>query len=170
LELGQGNEFVHSKLGFCYYNQYNYEDAVTQYLLALNYEDRNSDTHYNLGKLYAKLGDLKSSETHLLMALLIKKQPVDSEFLSLALTYKLQEDYKKTLQYCTSALEENPNNERALYEKAVAADNYFKDNKTVLIHYQVYLNKYKADGNQSLVFLAQSRMQDIREEMHLKGE
>lgn len=102
--------------------------------------------------------------------MLIKKQPVDSEFLSLALTYKLQEDHKKTFQYCTNALEENPDNERALYEKAVAADNYFKDKKTVLNYYQAYLNKYAADGNINLVFLTLTRMRDIREEMHLKGE
>ena len=170
LELGQGNEFVHSKLGFCYYNQNNFEDAITQYNMALAYEDRNSDTHYNLGKLYAKQGDLKKSETHLLMALLIKKQPVDSEFLSLALTYKLQEDHQKTYEYCNKALEENPNNERALYERAVAADNYFKDQKTVLNHYQAYLSKYEKDGNENLVYLGRTRMKDIRAELHLKGE
>ena len=170
LELGQGNEFVHSKLGFCYYHQNSFEDAIEKYKLALGFEDRNSDTHYNLGKLYAKLGDLKKSETHLLMALLIKKQPVDAEFLSLALTYKLQEDYKKALQYFDSALEENPNNERALYEKAIAADNYYKDKTSVLNHYKAYLNKYEADGNESLIFLAQSRMKDIKEELHLMGE
>ena len=170
LELGQGNEFVHSKLGFCYYQQNYFEEAIEQYKLALGYEDRNSDTHYNLGKLYAKLGDLKRSETHLLMALLIKKQPVDSEFLSLALTYKLQEDYQKALQYFNSALEENPDNERALYERAIAADNYYKDKTTVLNYYRVYLNRYEADGNESLIFLAQSRIKDIKTELHLKGE
>ncbi len=170
LELGEGNEFVHSKLGFCYYHQNNFEDAIEQYKLALSYEDRNSDSHYNLGKLYAKLGDLKRSETHLLMALLIKKQPVDAEFLSLALTYKLQEDYKKALQYFNSALEENPYNERALYERAIAADNYYKDKTTVLNHYKAYLNRYEAKGDESLIFLAQSRMKDIREELHLMGE
>lgn len=170
LELGQGNEFVHSKLGFCYYHQNNFEDAIAQYNLALGYEDRNSDTHYNLGKLYAKLGDLKKSETHLLMALLIKKQPVDAEFLSLALTYKLQEDYEKALQYFNSALEENPDNERALYERAIAADNYFKDKNAVLNYYQAYLSKYSKKGNDGLIYLAEIRIKDIKEELHLNGE
>lgn len=170
LEIGQGNEFVHSKLGFCYYHQNYFEDAIQQYNLALNYEDRNSNTHYNLGKLYAKLGDLKKSETHLLMSLLIKKQPVDAEYLSLALTYKLQEDYKKALQYFNSALEENPHNERALYERAIAADNYFKDKKAVLNYYQAYLDKYSKQGNSELTYLAGIRIKDIREELHLNGE
>lgn len=170
LELGQGNEFVHSKLGFSYYQISYIEDAITQYNMALSYEDRNSNTHYNLGKLYARKGELKKSETHLLMALLIKKQPVDAEFLSLGLTYKLQEDYEKALQYFNSALEENPKNERALYERAIAADNYFKDKNAVLNYYQTYLTKYSENGTESLRNLAEIRMKDIKQELHLNEE
>ncbi|MCF4100225.1 tetratricopeptide repeat protein [Gillisia sp. M10.2A] len=170
LELNQGSEFVHTKLGYCYYQAHWVEEAIGQYKVALTYEDRNSDTHYNLGKLYARTGDLEKSEMHLLMALLIKKQPVDNEYLSLALTYKLKEDYKKSLEYFDAALEENPDNERALYERAVAADNYFKDMQSVLKYYQAYLNKYEKEGEEHLVYLAQIRMKDIRKDLHLAGE
>lgn len=72
IALGQGNEFVHSRLGFAYYNEAVYDKAIEHYNLALEFEDKNSDTHYNLGKLYALTGDLKRSEAHLLMAILIK--------------------------------------------------------------------------------------------------
>ncbi len=106
----------------------------------------------------------------MLKAILIKKQPVDSEFLSLALTYKLQKGHQKSYEYCTKALQENSNSERALYEMVVAADNYFKDQKTVLNHYQAYLNRYQEAGDSNLVYLAKSRMSDIKEELHLKGE
>ncbi len=165
--LGQGNEFVHSRLGFAYYNEGQYEKAIEQYNLALEFQDKNSDTHYNLGKLYALSGDLKRSETHLLMAILIKKQPVDAEYLSLGLTYKLQKDHKSTLEYLNKALEENPGNERALYERAVAADNYFKDIRTKIDHYQAYLNKFEGKGNEDMIYLSKSRMSDLRKELHL---
>lgn len=164
---GQGNEFVHSRLGFAYYNESAYEKAIAQYNAALEFEDRNSDTHYNLGKLYALTGDLQRSETHLLMAILIKKQPVDAEYLSLGLTYKLQQDHKKALEYLNKALEENPGNERALYERAVAADNYFKDLQTRLDHYQAYLSRYEGTGNKDMLYFAKTRMSDLRKEQHL---
>ncbi|MGM1057117.1 MAG: tetratricopeptide repeat protein [Bacteroidota bacterium] len=167
LELGQGNEFVHSRLGFSYYQLSDFLNAIDQYKRALNFEDKNSDTHYNLGKLYAITGDLEKSEIHLLMAVLIKKQPVDAEFLSLGLTYKLQKDYKKALEYFNNSLEENSNNERALYERAIAADNYFEDLQTRINYYIAYLNKYEAKGNEDLIYLAKTRLKDIRKDLHL---
>jgi tetratricopeptide (TPR) repeat protein len=170
LEMGQGNEFVHSRLAYSYYQQAEMENAIAQYKLALEFEDRNSDTHYNLGKIYAITGDLERSEIHLLMAVLIKKQSVDAEFLSLGLTYKLKKDHKKALEYFNKALEENPDNERALYERAVAADNYFKDLQTKIDHYQAYLNRYEKNGNKDMAYLAQTRLSDLKKEQHLAGE
>ncbi|HSM63449.1 MAG TPA: hypothetical protein VK833_05875, partial [Gillisia sp.] len=78
--------------------------------------------------------------------------------------------YEKALQYFNSALEENPDNERALYERAIAADNYFKDKQAVLNYYQAYLSKYSKKGNDGLIYLAEIRIKDIKEELHLNGE
>ncbi len=167
IALGKGSEFIYNKLGFAYYQMGDYKLAIDNYKESLNIEDRNAATHYTLGKLYALTGDLDKSETHLLMAILIKNQPVDAEFLSLGLTKKLQEDYKPALDYLNKALEENPDNERALYERAVVADNYFKDLQTRINYYQAYLNKYEENGSAPFPYLAQSRMQDLKEELHL---
>lgn len=168
--LGKGNEFVYNKLGMCYYRSFQYEEAIENFKECLKFEDRNSETHYNLGKLYAIIGDFQKSEIELLMAILIKKQPVDAEFLSLALTYKGLEDYKNMLKYTEAALEENPDNERALYEKAIAADNYFKDITSKIQYYQNYVNSYSKNGNPSLIELAQSRISDLKKEQHLQAE
>lgn len=167
---GKGNEFVYTILGLSYYRLTEFDKAIKQFNKALEIEDRNSSTHYNLGKIYAITGDLEKSEMHLLMAILIKKQPVDAEFLSLGLTYKLQKDHKKALEYFNRSLEENPQNERALYERAIAADNYFKDLSTKINYYQAYLSQYETTGNEDMLYLAKTRMSDLRKELHLAGE
>lgn len=167
VRLGEGSEFVHSKLGSAWAKGKMYGNAIEEYRRALDYEDKNHVTHYNLGKLHALIGDYKNSETHLLMAILLKDQLMDAEYFSLGLTYRLGENYKKAYEYFNKALKENPDNERALYERAIAADAYFEDLETRLNHYQAYLNKYEADGTKELVRLAQRRIKDIREEMHL---
>lgn len=167
IALKEGSEFIHTKLGFAYYQVGDYKLAIDNYKEALNFEDRNAATHYTLGKLYALTGDLDKSETHLLMAILIKKQPVDAEYLSLGLTKKLQKDYKLALEYYNKALDENPDNERAMYERAVAADNYFADLKTKINYYQAYLNKYGEEGSAPFPYLVKTRLQDLKEELHL---
>ena len=167
IALGEGTEFIYNKLGFAYYRLGDYKKAITMYKEALNFEDRNSATHYTLGKLYALTRDLDKSETHLLMSILIKKQPVDAEFFSLGLTYKMQEKHKNALEYFNKALEENPDHERALYERAVAADNYMADQEAVIGYYETYFNKYESIGNDGMLYRAKTRISDLKQKIHL---
>ncbi|WP_245828727.1 tetratricopeptide repeat protein [Salegentibacter holothuriorum] len=167
IELGEDTEFIYNKLGFAYYRLGEYRKAIAMYKAALNFEDRNSATHYTLGKLYVLIGDLDKSETHLLMSILIKKQPVDAEFFSLGLTYKMQEKYKNALEYFNKALDENPDHERALYERAVAADNYMANDETAIRYYQAYFNKYENIGNDGMLYRAKTRISDLKEKIHL---
>ena len=165
--LNKGSEFIHSKLGYAYFQKKEPQKAIENYMLALDYEDMNAATHHALGRIYAFTGEYRKSEQHLLMAILIKDQSLEAEYLSLALTYKLKEDYKTALEYFNKTLDENPDNERALYERAIAADNYFKDLETRRNYYQAYLNKFGLTGSNNLVHLAKRRIKDINEELHL---
>ena len=167
VELGKGSEFVHTKLGAAYFQEKDMQKAIEHYTAALEYEDQNAGTHHMLGKIYALTGDYKKSEQHLLFAIILKDQLLDSEFLSLALTYKLTKDHKKALEYFEKALKENPGNERALYERATTADAYYEDLKTRRNYYQAYLNKFEEKGNKHLISLARRRVKDIEEELHL---
>lgn len=167
VELGSGSEFIHTRLGKSYYFLENYDKAIEHYKSALNYEDENYDTHYSLGKLYALTGEYKNSEGHLLTAILLKAVTLDEEFTSLGLTYKLLEEPKKALAYFDRAVEENPDNERAMFERAIAADSYYRDLETRLNYYRAYLEKFGQDGSSRMVKLAESRIKDIREEIHM---
>ncbi len=166
--LGAGSEFVHSKLGTAYSHLQNYDEAIRHFNSALDYEDQNHATHYSLGKLYALNGEYKNSEGHLLQAILLKDMSLDEEFTSLGLTYKLQEKPKKALAYFNRAIEENPDNERAMYERAIAADSYYEDLQTRLRFYEEYLERFEEYGSRNLVLLAKRRAKDIREEIHMK--
>ena len=165
--LGAGSEFIHSRLGASQYQLGNYVEAIAEYNRALDYNQENFATHYSLGKLYALTGDYENSEGHLLTAILLKDQILDEEYTSLGLTYKFAEQPKKALEYFTKAIEENPDNERAMLERAIAADSYYKDLETRRKLYQTYLDKHGNSGTPELIRLAQRRVKDIREEMHM---
>ena len=168
--LGAGSEFIHSRLGTSYYHLQNYDKAIAHFNSALDYEDENHATHYSLGKLYALKGAYEDSERHLLFAILLKDVSVDEEFASLGLTYKLSEKPKEALTYFNKALEENPDNERAMYERAIVADSYFKDLQARLNYYQAYVERFEELGSKNLLLLAKRRIKDIREEMHMTAE
>ncbi|NJW52357.1 tetratricopeptide repeat protein [Salinimicrobium sp. CDJ15-91] len=169
VELGAGSEFVHSKLGTAYFHLEDYDKAIAHFNLALDYEDENHATHYSLGKLYALVGDYKNSEGHLLQAILLKDVILDEEFTSLGLTYKLQEKPKDALKYFNLAIEEDPYNERAMYERAIAADSYFKDLESRKKYYEEYLERFQENGGKNLVLLAQRRIKDLKEEIHMQA-
>ena len=174
IELGQGNEFVHSKLAYAYYKDGNFDKAIENYKKALLYETGNSSTHFLLGKMYALKKDYQNSEQHLLMAIKIKDQPMDAEYFSLALTYKNQEKYKKAFDWFQETLKENPDHIRALYERAVAADNYFKDIDTRINYYQAFWNKYNGkDANylaKDMLYLTKNRISDLKEKKHMEAD
>lgn len=167
LEQGEESEFIYSALGKSQSSLGKYEKAIENFLKALKYEEHQEDNHFSLGKLYAHTGEFDKSEDHLLKSIILKTPILDSEYLSLALTYKEKEEYKKALKYLTRALEENPDNERALFERAIVADNYFEDLKTRISFYGEYLEKYQALGQEKLIGFAEHRRKELREKLHL---
>ncbi|HET7360603.1 MAG TPA: tetratricopeptide repeat protein [Salinimicrobium sp.] len=168
VELGQGNAFVHSSLGMAYYRLEDYKNAKIHFQKALELENGNSTTHFMLGLTFKNLRNYEEAKKHLETSIVIKNPSLGMEFFNLGLVYKAQEKHKKALHYYEKALEENPDHERALYERAIAADNYFADLKTRMNYYRAYLNQYESSGNERLILLAKNRIQDIREELHQK--
>ncbi|GAB2760355.1 tetratricopeptide repeat protein [Salinimicrobium soli] len=168
ISLGEESKFIHTKLGYAYFQSQDLKKAIEHYTAALTYNKNDADLHYRLGQLYARAGEYKNSEGHLLTAILLMDRPLDDEYFSLGLTYKLQEQPKSALKYFNRAIEEDPDNELAWYERAIAADNFFKDFGTRQQYYKDYLERYEKSGNDGLVLLARRRLSDLIKEQHLE--
>ncbi len=166
IELDQGSEFILEKLGKAYRVTDQPEKAIETYKMMLDINDRNSAVHSNLGALYLKINELEKAQQHFTMALLIKKQPVDREYLNIGLTFKRQEDFKSAFENFELALEENPDNERALLERAIAADAYFEDKEAVLKLYEVYISQYGESGRNDMISVAKYRISELKSEIH----
>jgi len=166
LKLGQGSEFILEKLAKAYRVTNKTEQAIETYKKMLDINDMNSAVHSNLGALYLKTNEVEKAQQQFTMALLIKKQPVDREYLNIGLTFKRQEDFKSAFENFESSLEENPENERALLERAIAADAYFEDQEAVLNLYEVYIKKYRESGRNDMVSVAKYRISELKSEIH----
>lgn len=167
VELGESSEFILEKLARAYRQTSQYEKAIDIYKMMLDINDKNSAVHSNLGSLYLRIDEVKKAQLHFTMALLIKKQPLDSEYTNIGITFKRQGDYKNAYTNFQKALKENPHNERALIELALAADGYFDDKQSVLQHYQNYFDKYKDSGRRDMLSVAEYRISELKKEIHL---
>ncbi|SDS20945.1 Tetratricopeptide repeat-containing protein [Gramella sp. MAR_2010_147] len=164
--LGEGSEFILGKLAKAYRVNSQPEKAIETYKMMLDINDMNSAVHSNLGALYLKTNEVEKAQQHFTMALLIKKQAVDREYLNIGLTFKRMEDFKSAFENFESALKENPENERALLERAIAADAYFEDQEAVLNLYETYIKKYGESGRNDMISVAKYRISELKSEMH----
>lgn len=166
LELGKSSEFILEKLAKAYRVTSQPEKAIQTYKMMLEINDMNSAVHSNLGALYLNSNKVEKAQQHFTMALLIKKQPVDREYLNIGLTFKRQEKFKEAFKNFELALEENPENERALLERAIAADAYFKDKDSILKLYEAYIQKYGESGRNDMLSVAKYRIGELKSEIH----
>ncbi|MGA8853580.1 MAG: tetratricopeptide repeat protein [Christiangramia sp.] len=164
--LGEGSEFILEKLAKAYRVTSQPEKAIETYKKMLDINDMNSTVHSNLGALYLQTNEVEKAQQHFTMALLIKKQPVDREYLNIGLTFKRQDNFKEAFENFEKALEENPNNERALLERAIAADAYSEDKEAVLDLYETYLKNFAETGREDMISVAKYRISELKSEIH----
>ena len=167
IEIGEGSEFILEKLASAYRKSGQTDKAIATYEKMLEIDNMNGAVHSNLGALYLKKDKAKKAQEHFMMALFIKNQPADSEYINLGLSYKRQEDHRSAYISFQKALEENPENQRAKIELALAADAHFEDKQAVLKLYQDFVTKYKETGRNDMLSVAEYRISELKKEIHL---
>lgn len=143
LELGQNSQFIYEKLGVCYYKRHKYEEAIAYYLKALEMSEEDFYLHANLAKLYNFTEDFENAEKHGKLTIFYKDLPLDADYYTLGNTYEIHKRWPEAMENFNKALAENPDHKKALYYKAVVADNYYADKEAVLELYEGFIEKYK---------------------------
>ncbi|PTX44589.1 pentatricopeptide repeat protein [Christiangramia gaetbulicola] len=167
LELGEGSEFILERLASAYRRSGQTDKAIQIYNKMLEIDNMNGMVHTNLGVLHLKKDNTKKAQEHFMMALFIKNRPSDTEFLNLGLVYKRKEDFRSAYISFQKALEENPENERAMIELALTADGHFEDKQAVLELYQDFVVKYAEYGRKDMLSIAEYRISELKKEIHL---
>ncbi|HEA29728.1 MAG TPA: tetratricopeptide repeat protein [Leeuwenhoekiella sp.] len=170
LELGQNSQFIYEKLGVCYYKRRKYDKAIDAYLKALVFSKEDFHLHENLAKLYNFIEDFKNAEKHGKLAIVYKDLPLDADYYTLGNTYKIHKKWKKAMANYNKALSENEDHKKALYYKAVVADNYYEDKREVLKLYEKFIDNYE-NGQYAkydpLLRLARDRRAMLNEEIFM---
>ena len=166
LELNQSNVQLHENLAESYRQTNRFEEAIDQYTILINtYDDKIPKWHYNIAKSFEALRYLDKAQHHFEVALLLQDLPLDDSYIALASIFFKQKNFKKQLETLKKAVQENPENQRAKYFLATAADNYFEDDASVIPYYEAYLHTF---GEQAqFAELAKARIKDLKTELHM---
>lgn len=165
LSLGESNIQILENLANCYSYTNQFEKALEHYnLLIEDFDNKNPKWHIKVARLYRSLNQYENAKRHLDIAIEIQEIPLGNTYLELALIYKREGDYKQEMKALKAAINLAPLNEMAYYNLAVAADNYYRDKKTILLYYQDYLKHYSEKGR--MRSLAKQRVADLKKELH----
>lgn len=167
VRMGKGSEFIFEKLAKSYRAVSNYDKALEYYKKLLKINNLNATVHAIMGMIYLRQEKFDKAQTHLAFVVLIKDRPLDREYLNLGLGYKGMEKFEKAFESFGKALDENPRNERALLERAIAADAYFEDQQAVLNLYNTYLERFGEKGKEEMISVAKYRVSELKSEIHL---
>ena len=160
---------LHENLAFSYGKTNQFEKAIEHFTILINeYDDQNPSYHYNIGKSFMAAGNFEKGRHHVEIAIALQELPLDAEYMTLATSYNRQAKFKETMTYLQRALKENSKNEFALYQLAIAADNYYKDKESVLPFYENYIKNYSEDGR--FLEIVESRVSDIKKELHFNKD
>lgn len=167
LLIAKGDSYpsLHENLASAYSQTMQFEKALEQYQILLQkFDDQNPKWHHETAVLYRTMGEYETAKRHLNIAIGLLETPLSNEYLEMAAIYNRHKDYKSEMTNLRKAVTNNPSNEMALYNLAIAADNYFKDKKTVLGYYENYLTQFGETGR--MRNLAKQRVSDLKKEIH----
>ncbi|MEM7085297.1 MAG: tetratricopeptide repeat protein [Bacteroidota bacterium] len=169
LKLKQSNAQLHENLAVCFRNTNQFEKALEQYTILINeYDDQTSEWHYGIGVTYMSLKDYEKARRHIEIAILLKDLSIEDEQMTLSYLFSATKDYRSQMEVLNKVVNNYPQNERAMYYLAAAADNYFEDRTTVIPFYERYLKKFGESGR--FREFAKQRIKDLKTELHFKKD
>ncbi len=166
LELGKDNLQNREKLAISYAQTFQYPEAIANFKILINqYDDQNSSWHFSIGKCFLGVYDYENARKHINIAIGFLDVPLDAHYVALAISYNREGNFKEVIRLLQMAIKENPLNERAHYQLAVAADNFYEDREEVIRLYERYLYLFGDRG--SYYETVQIRLSDLKKEQHL---
>jgi len=166
IELNESTQFIHEKLSFCYVRIYEYEKAIEQGLIALEFDSKNATNLYILGQLYQKMEDFEKAEVYILSALKIWDIPLNAEYSKLGTVYNRQKKYKEAIDAYKLAIQEKPNDEFTQLYLILSKNKYYKDIDTRIKLFEGFLTKFpKSDFK----FTVEYHIKELKEEKFLEA-
>jgi len=167
IELNESSQFIHEKLSMSYAQIYEFEKAIKQGKLALEFDKTNTNNLFIQGELYERVEDFENAEKYMLQSLVLQDMALDKEYVKLASVYNRQNKFKEAIEVYKRAIEENPKNEHAQFFLIYTKDRYYKDVDTRIKLFEAFKVKYPKSKYNTII---DYRLTELKEENFLKQD
>ncbi len=123
------------------------------------FEKESALSYFYLSKAYSRMENWEMAHEMIDRSIEIRRPALSNEFLQKATIYRGQRNEKEAFNFIKKAYQENKNDDLVHYQLVIAADEYFKDKKTIIKYYENFI---KAHPKSSFKEMAQARLSDLR--------
>ncbi|RPD97720.1 tetratricopeptide repeat protein [Aureibaculum marinum] len=161
--------FVNKLFGLSYYKLKDYEKALLYFNKVKKVDFKDVNTLFNIGLVHAAMQEYDKAEMSFMMSIMFQKPDVDKNYFELGKVQLEQGKIKRALTSFEEGYKNNPRNFQLLFQLAMLSDDYYKDKKIALRHYEEYVEKFSTYDKKSTLY-AKSRIKEINKEYFMKGE
>ena len=165
IALGESSEFVHEKLSLCYDHLYEFEKAIEQRQLALNYNPSDAVAIYVIGTYYFELSDFVNAEKYIKDALKLMDSPMDAEYAQLAVVLNSQKKHDEAIAALKKAIKENPENIGVEFMLVLTKDRYYADIDSKIEAYEDFKRRFPSDNYTEYI---DARISKLKNEKFIK--
>ncbi len=160
--------FTYKYYGMTYMKLKDYDMAEKYFKIALKMDWKDAQVLYYLGLINKEKGDLKSAEMNFIMSMMNLKPEIDKQLFELGLIALDRKDLKKACKYFKESYENNSRNHYALFQLALASDDFYKDKKIALKYYKWYVERFSSQDKKMYDYSIR-RIRDLTKEFFMEG-
>ena len=162
-------KFVYKLYGLTYLNIRDFTAAETSFKKALRIDFTDASILYNLGLVYTALQDYKTAEYHFLLSILQQKPTIDKNYYQLGMVQLKQKKTKRALKSFEKGYKNNSKNYLLLFQLALTSDDFYKDKKIALQHFEKYIDTFSEKDAASTIY-AKQRIKEIKTTLFMNRE
>jgi len=121
-----------------------------------------------MGILKKLQGDLKEAEMNFMISIMNLKPDIDKQYYELGLIHLEQKKLQKAVEDFKKSYKNNPNNYYALFQLAMATDDFYKDKTIALKYYETFLKRFDSKDKDMTAY-ATKRLRDMKKEFFMEG-
>ena len=168
-DLNYKTKFTYKLYGLVYLKQEEYKKAEDVLKKAQKIDFQDPDTAFNLGLAYEGMKNYKFAEMSFMLSIMNQKPELDKNYLKLGMIQLVLNEQKRAITSFEKGLENNSRNHELLFQLALTSDNYYKDKKIALKHYEDYIRWFEGKDKKTTEFVSQ-RIKNIKKELFMDGE